>query len=365
MFPSDIIPPYIDSLSPYVPGRLIEDAVKELGLTKVIKLASNENNLGPSPMVLKAITEALPGIYRYGDPASQQLKKAIAKKLDLPPEYIICANGSSEFILVLAHAILRPGLGAVMSKPSFTLYHLNAAASGAEITEIGLKDYKHDLLAIKKAINENTRLVFLDNPINPTGGWLTKESLREFVEDLPPKCLLLLDEAYVDFARSPRPDYKELLSGGQVIILRTFSKLYGMAGLRAGYALMDPILSEAINKIRQPFNINLLAQIGALAALKDDSYAQETKKNVWKMLDVLYLELPKLGLQTHPTEANFLMVGTGNMPAQDFYTGLFKEGVIIRSLTSFGLFDKVRISVGIHPEILSLIEASKKVLKFS
>ncbi|MDR2405299.1 MAG: histidinol-phosphate transaminase [Deltaproteobacteria bacterium] len=362
MFPKDIIPPYINALSPYEPGRLIEDVIKELGLIKVIKLASNENCLGPNPVVLKALSDALPGIHRYGDAASTQLKDAIAKKLDFPPECVVCANGSSEFILVLSHAILRPGFSAVMSKPSFSLYYQNAAASGAEVKEVPLKHYAQDLVALRNAIKDDTRLVFLDNPVNPTGSWLDGPLIEDFVESLPPKCIFLLDEAYVEFARAPLPDYKKLISSGQVIILRTFSKLYGMAGLRAGYALMDPKLAGALNKIRQPFNINLLAQVGAMAALKDDSYVERTREVTWKGLDFLMSELPKIGLKTYPSQANFVMADTGKLPAKVFSTELFKEGVIVRALGAYELYDKVRISVGLPEENLVLIQGAKKVL---
>jgi histidinol-phosphate aminotransferase len=363
MFPQDIIPPYINALSPYEPGRLIEDVIRELGLKTVIKLASNENCLGPNPKVLEALQKALPGIHRYGDAASTRLKEAIGKKLGIPEEYIVCANGSSEFILVLSHAILSPGLNAVMSKPSFSLYFQNATASGAKVIEVPLKGYAQDLDALRARINDDTRLVFLDNPVNPTGAWLDGPLIHDFVAKLPPKCIFLLDEAYVEFARAPLPDYRALLDTGQVVILRTFSKLYGMAGLRSGYALMDPALAGALNKIRQPFNINLLAQVGAMAALEDDDYVERTRKATWESLDHLMVELPKIGLKTFPSQANFVMAETAGMGGHEFATKLFKEGVIVRALGAYDLQDKVRITVGLPEENIALIEGAKKILK--
>ncbi|MDR2198304.1 MAG: histidinol-phosphate transaminase [Deltaproteobacteria bacterium] len=360
MFPRDMIPNYINELDPYAPGRQIEDVAAELGLTRIIKLASNESCLGPSPRVLEALVKALPGVHRYGDASSARLKKAIAEKLDLPAECLVCANGSSEFILVLAHALLRPGLSAVMSKPSFSLYHQNAKASGAEAREVALKDYAHDLPELLNAVDGSTRLVFLDNPVNPTGAWLDGDEIESFLDALPGDCLLLLDEAYVEFARAPRPDYRKILSTGRTVILRTFSKLYGLAGLRAGYALMDPVLAEAVNKARQPFNINLLAQVGAMAALEDDIHVEETKRLTWKGLDFLAAELPKRGLSCHPSQANFLMADTGRIKAEDVARSLLREGVIVRTLGAYGLDFQLRITVGLEEENLALLEAVEK-----
>jgi histidinol-phosphate aminotransferase len=362
MFPSDIIPPYIDALSLYVPGRSIEEVAEEMGLSKVVKLASNENCLGPDPRVLEAIAKALPGIHRYGDPASQKLRAAIAEKLGLPQDTVVCANGSSEFILVLSHAILGPGRSAVMSSPSFTLYRMNAAASGAEVREVPLKGHSHDLGAILKAVTDDTRLVFLDNPLNPTGAWLEAGAIHRLLSDLPPRCLLLLDEAYVDFSRLQRPDYPRLLQTGRAVVLRTFSKAYGLAGLRAGYALMDPALAAAVNKIRQPFNINLLAQVGVLAALADDSHSDRTKAATWEGLDFLAGELPGIGLAPFPSQANFLMAGVPGISGSEFTTRLFREGYILRALGSYGLHDKVRITVGLPEENRGFLEAARKVL---
>ncbi|MDR2340509.1 MAG: histidinol-phosphate transaminase [Deltaproteobacteria bacterium] len=362
MFPSDIIPPYINALSPYEPGKRVEDVAKELGLSKVIKLASNENCLGPNPKVLEALKKALPGIHRYGDAASVELKARIASKLGVSEDSVVCANGSSEFILVLSHAVLGPGLSAVMSTPSFSLYHQNAAASGAEVREVKLRDYAHDPQALRAAVTDNTRLLFLDNPVNPTGAWLDAGKVCELAESLPERCLFLLDEAYVEYAREKAPDYIRLLATGKVVILRTFSKLYGMAGLRAGYALMDPQLALALNKIRQPFNISLLAQVGAMAALEDDDFAKRTKDATWEGLDFLLSELPKAGLATHPTQANFVMARTGDLPGSEFASKLFREGVIVRALGSYGLHDMVRITVGLRDENLSLLSAARKVL---
>jgi histidinol-phosphate aminotransferase len=363
MFPKSVIPECANRLAPYEAGRRTEEVMRELGLASAVKLSSNENCLGPSPRALKALRAALPEIHRYGDAASAELKEAICQKLGVPQECVICANGSSEFILVLSHLILGPGLHALMSKPSFSLYFQNAAASGAEITEAPLKNFAQDLEALKSGIRENTRLVFLDNPVNPTGSWAEAKDIEAFAGSLPPECLLMLDEAYVEFSRAPLPDYQKLLASGQVIILRTFSKLYGLAGLRAGYALMDPLLAGAVNKIRQPFNINALAQLGAAAALNDDDYVQKSKEAAWAGLDWLARELPRAGMPVFPSQANFIMADTGKMDARDFAQALFREGVIVRALNPYGLTHHVRITVGLPEENQALVNAVIKVLK--
>jgi histidinol-phosphate aminotransferase len=359
-----IVPECLKSLAPYVSGRLIEDVLEEMGLESAVKLASNENSLGPSPKALEAVAKALTGLNRYGDADSRRMRSAIAQKTGHPAEGVIAGNGSSEFVLVMAHALLGPGLRAVMSKPSFTLYAKNAQAAGAEVVELPLTpSHGHDLKAIKEAANGRTRLVFIDNPLNPTGAWLAPEELEDLAVSIPDSALLVLDEAYVDFARSPRPDYQALLAGGKVAVIRTFSKIYGLAGLRAAYALMAPELAQALNKARQPFNVNNLAQAAVLGALSDTEHLERTLSMTWSALDRLGRELPPLGLAPHPTEANFLMARLpGRLTADQLMGALLKEGVIIRSLSSFGLPSHIRINAGTDFELGVLLSALAKTL---
>ncbi|MDR1608253.1 MAG: histidinol-phosphate transaminase [Deltaproteobacteria bacterium] len=358
----DLIPDYVKSLPDYVPGKLSEDVAEELGLPKVIKLASNENCLGPSPKAVEAIAQALSGLARYGDASSRRLRQALAESLDISPDCILAGNGSSEFLVLMSHVLLGPGLSAVMSKPSFTLYASNAQATGAKPVEIPVtKKFGHDLEAMLSKVDCFTRLVFLDNPLNPTGAWLSATQIRNFLASLPKYCLLILDEAYVDFSRQPRPDYQELLNGGRVAILRTFSKSHGLAGLRVAYLLAHPDLIANLNKIRQPFNLNVLAQVGALAALTDREHLENSKKTTWASLDFLAEQLPLLGLPVSPTEANFIMAGPTPLGANVLEKALLHKGIIVRSLSSFGLPGHIRISAGLPAENRALIKALEQI----
>ncbi|MDR0882031.1 MAG: histidinol-phosphate transaminase [Candidatus Adiutrix sp.] len=361
---SKIIPDHIQNISPYVPGRLIEEVERELGLTGLIKLASNENSLGSSPLALAAMAEYLPRIHRYADADSRSLKKALTDKFGFDPLTLVAGNGSSEFILVLAHILLGSGLKAVMSKPSFTLYAKNAQAAGAEVVEIPLtKEYGHNLSALAQAIDDHTRLVILDNPLNPTGAWLTAEDIMAFHRSLPESTVLVVDEAYVEFARRKRPDWREaLISPGRLVVMRTFSKLYGLAGLRAAYALMSPELAQAVNKARQPFNLNLLAQVAAVAALADDDFVEKTLRMTWRCLDFYQAETLRLGLKPSPTEANFIMVDLAGRLADQVYQEVVQRGVITRSLTSFGLPYHLRFNAGTEREGQALIQALQQAL---
>ncbi|UQZ87948.1 histidinol-phosphate transaminase [Deltaproteobacteria bacterium Smac51] len=360
---SKIIPEAIENLSPYVPGRLLEDVQAELGLPDIIKLASNENSLGASPRALEAMADALKNIHRYGDADARALKKALSEKYGYDPASIVTGNGSSEFILVLAHALTGPGLSAVMSKPSFTLYSKNVQAAGGLVREAPLTaDYGHDLEALLKLVDDSTRLVFLDNPLNPTGAYLEPEALLSFYEKLPETALLVVDEAYIEFARKPKVDWPALKSPERVVVMRTFSKVFGLAGLRVAYALMDPGLAAAINKVRQPFNMNTLAQVGAAAALTDDDFIERTLKMTWESLDYLTAEFKALGLNPYPTEANFMMVGLDGRSADDVFQAVLHKGVITRSLTSFGLSKHLRVNAGQPNESEALVRAVKAVL---
>jgi len=365
---SGIIPPHVEKLTPYVPGRLIEEVEAELGLVGLIKLASNENSLGPSPMALAALTRALPQIHRYSDADSRLLKVALSRKTGCDSSQILCGNGSSEFILLLAHVLTGPGDRALMSRPSFTLYAKNAQAAGAEVVEVPLTpDYGHDLEALLAKAGEaaeRTRLVFLDNPLNPTGAFLSPEALADFYRRLPPAAVLVLDEAYIDFSRRPRADWRPFLdeSDGRLVVLRTFSKIYGLAGLRAAYALMPAPLAAALNKTRQPFNMNSLAQAGALAALEDEDFLRRSLEMTWTSLDYFQAEFARLGLGPRPTEANFLMADLGGRSADELFQALLRRGVITRSLASFGLPACLRVNAGLPAESRALVSALEEVL---
>lgn len=360
-----MVPEHIVKLSPYVPGRLIEDVEAELGLSGIVKLASNENSLGPSPKALTAMRQALDGLHRYGDADSLALKTALCRKFGFDPATVVTGNGSSEFILVLCHALLGAGLKAVMSKPSFTLYAKNAQAAGAEVLEAPLApDFGHDLERILKMVDERTRLVFLDNPLNPTGSYIEPEELMAFHRALPETAALVVDEAYVEFVRQKKADWNQTLHRpGRLVVMRTFSKIYGLAGVRAAYALMDPALAQVVNKVRQPFNMNNLAQVGAAAAIDDDEFVDRTLTMTWRSLDTLAAEFKAMGLEPYPTEANYMMVGLGDRLADEVFQTVLRQGVITRSLTSFGLSRHLRVNAGLELETAALIQAMKTVLK--
>jgi len=361
---SKLIPSYIENLAPYIPGRLVEEVEAELGLRDIVKLGSNENPLGPSPKALAAMVTAITRSNRYSDSDSRLFRKSLSEKLGYPLESILAGNGSSEFILMLCHSLLGPGLKAVMSRPSFSLYALNARAAGAEVLEAPLTpDYGHDLAALRRLVDERTRLVFLDNPLNPTGAWLKAEDLLEFHRSLPEETILVMDEAYVDFSRQPKVDWREaLISPGRLAVLRTFSKAYGLAGLRVAYALMEPALVEALNRVSQPFNLNNVAQAAAVAVLDDEEYLRKSLQTVWDGLDYFRRELKALGLEPYPTEANYMMVGLGRRSSAEVFQAILRQGVITRSLASMGLPHHLRFCVGLPRENEALVKAFKNVL---
>ena len=358
-------PTHILNLSPYVPGRLIEEVEAELGVLGIIKLASNENCLGTSPKVRSAVLEATLQLHRYGDADSRTLKQALAEKFGFDPETLVIGNGSSEFIFLLCHTLLAPGYSAIMSKPSFTLYAKNAGAAGAEVREAPLTPaFGHDLAAISKMIDDTTRLIFLDNPLNPTGAWLEPGELLDFYKSLPEQVVLVVDEAYVEFSQKNHVDWRPFLSSpGRLAVMRTFSKAYGLAGLRVAYALMTPSLAAAINKVRQPFNLNVLAQVGAVAALEDLDFFNQTLKITWDSLALMQDKLSSLGLVVHPTEANFLMIGLGARGADEVFQNILRQGVITRSLSSFGLSNHLRVNAGLPDETLAFLQAIEKAIQ--
>ncbi|MDR2460693.1 MAG: histidinol-phosphate transaminase [Deltaproteobacteria bacterium] len=361
---NELIPKHILALKPYVPGKLISEAMERYGLTHVIKLGSNENNLGPSPLALAAMAKELTNLNRYGDVNSGKLRQALAEKLGLPLEYIICCNGSSEFILILCHSLIEPGDNVIMSKPSFTLYAKNALAAGAQAIEVPLVNYAHDLPTILSKVTPKTKLIFLDSPLNPTGAYIKPDVLWDFVAELPQSTMLVLDEAYVDFVKdAPRPDYKALIETEKVAIMRTFSKLYGLAGIRVAYALAPPFLVDMLNTVRQPFNVNNIALVGAVAALDDVEHIRRTLNMTWEGLSFFQEEFRDLGLLTYPTEANFVMVDTGFMSAENMAGDLLQRGVIVRSLNSFGFKRKIRINAGLPDENRELVKVVASLIQ--
>jgi len=351
------------SLVPYPPGKPLEELERELGISGAVKLASNENPLGPSPKAVAAVTAALSGLHRYPDGRGYYLKKALAERLGLSMSQVILGNGSNEIIELSVRTFLRPGDGAVFSDPTFLVYSKVVQGAGGLIKRVPLKAFRHDLGGLARAVDNETRLLFLDNPNNPTGSLIDPDDLKSFLADLPRRTVVILDEAYRDFVQDrPLIDPEELIAGNiPVIMLRTFSKAYGLAGLRVGYGLAPEELVDYLDRVRQPFNVGSLAQVGALAALDDEEFYQKTRQATWSGLEWLQGQLKGLGLKGHPTQTNFFLIEL-DRAADAVADAMLREGVIVRSMKSYGLINFIRINVGLPGENRRFLTALAKVL---
>jgi histidinol-phosphate aminotransferase len=352
----------IERLIPYPPGKPIEELERELGITGSIKLASNENPLGPSPMAVKAIMDNLNRLNRYPDGSSYYLKEKLSKVFKLPMERILTGNGSNELIELAIRTFLTPGEKVIQPFPTFLVYEKVVNGAGGELVSVDLNDFRIDLDAIKRAVTPKTKLIFINNPNNPTGTGLSKEAIRGFLEWAPEDIVIVIDEAYVEFSSDKVARGTEFLDKrDRLIILRTFSKLYGLAGLRVGYGFSSPEIVDYINRVRQPFNLNLLAQAAAAAALDDTDFVQKTLTLTQEGLKWLYKNLDEMGLSYLPTETNFFLIKVPS-GAKNIYQLMLKEGVIIRSMESYGLKDYIRINVGLPNENERFINTLKRVI---
>jgi histidinol-phosphate aminotransferase len=352
----------IERLIPYPPGKPIEELERELGITGSIKLASNENPIGPSPMAVKAIMDNLNRLNRYPDGSSYYLKEKLSKVFKLPMERILTGNGSNELIELAIRTFLTPGEKVIQPFPTFLVYEKVVNGAGGELVSVDLNDFRIDLDAIKRAVTPKTKLIFINNPNNPTGTGLSKEEIRGFLEWAPEDIVIVIDEAYVEFSSDKVARGTEFLDKrDRLIILRTFSKLYGLAGLRVGYGFSSPEIVDYINRVRQPFNLNLLAQAAAAAALDDTDFVQKTLTLTQEGLKWLYKNLDEMGLSYLPTETNFFLIKVPS-GAKNIYQLMLKEGVIIRSMESYGLKDYIRINVGLPNENERFINSLKRVI---
>jgi len=354
---------HILGIAPYEPGKPIEELERELGLTDVIKLASNENPLPPSERVLKAIAEALTHLNRYPDGSAHYLRVALARRHGVTPEHIIMGNGSNELIELIVRSFLRPGEEAVIPHPSFVVYPMIVQAAGGIRVVVTLKDHRLDLEAMARAITPMTKMVFIANPNNPTATVVTAEEVAAFMARVPDKVVVVFDEAYFEFAQGPDfPDSLQYMrQGRKVCILRTFSKAASLAGLRVGYAIADPDCTSLLNRLRAPFNVNSLAQVAALAALEDDSHILECLRMNEAGRHFLVEELTAMGVKYVPSRANFILVDVGRS-GSDVFQRLLKEGVIVRPMSSFGMETTLRVTIGTPEENRRLVKALKKVL---
>jgi histidinol-phosphate aminotransferase len=357
------VPEHIRSIPPYVPGKPIEELERERGIRDSIKLASNENPLGPSPKALQALQRTLAGVHRYPDSAGYELVNKLAARHRLNPDQIVLGNGSDEIISMLARVFLQPGDEAIMPRPAFQMYEIETRAAAAVPVQVPLRELRTDLEAMADQVTGRTRLVFVNTPHNPTGGLVTRSELEAFMDRLPDTVLLVLDEAYIEFVRDPDgPDSLDYVRAGRAVAgLRTFSKAYGLAGLRVGYGVMPAAVAEVLGRVRPPFNVNLPAQAAAAAALDDAEFLAETLRVVHTGLDDLLAALTGLGLTCLPSQSNFIMI---RVPGEGrrFFEALLDRGVIVRPLASYGYPDWIRVSVGRPEENRRFIAALRQVL---
>ena len=355
------VPEWILSLTPYQPGKPIEEVEREYGITDSIKIASNENPLGPSPKAVAAITAALPDLNLYPDGDAFYLKKRLSEKLGLDRSRLIIGNGSNELIEMIVRTFVRVGEAIVVGAHAFAIYHLVNKAAGGRTIAVPHTGFRFDLAAMAEAVTADTRIVFLDNPNNPTGTIYTRSEWEAFLRRVPPEVVIVVDEAYFEFVDDP--DYPNSLDYHTderlIVTLRTFSKICGLAGLRIGYGISSPQLIDALNRIRQPFNVNSLAQVGALAALDDEAHIRRTQDNNAHGLAYLRAELDRLGLEYAPSWANFLLVKIGAGVAQQ----LLPAGIIVRPMEGYGYPGYARVSVGTPPENERFIGALERIVK--
>ena len=354
---------HILGIAPYEPGKPTEELERELGIADAIKLASNENPLGPSDRVQKALLAAIPNLNRYPDGSGHYLRQALAKKHGVSIDQVVLGNGSNELIELIVRTFLRPGDEAVVPHPSFMVYPMITQAAGGIRVMVMLKDYRLDLEAMARAITPMTKMVFLANPNNPTATIVTADEVAHFMSRVPDRTIVVFDEAYMEFAMGP--DFPDTLAsvkqGRKVMVLRTFSKSASLAGLRVGYGIADADAIALMNRIRQPFNVNALAQVAALAALDDESHILECVRMIEAGRHYLYDEFNALGIKYVPSRANFILVDVGHS-ASDVFQRLLKQGVIVRPLTPFGMESALRITIGTPQENRRLVKALRHVL---
>src|SRR5712664_1554908 len=354
---------HILGIAPYEPGKPVEELERELGIHDAIKLASNENPLAPSDRVQKAIAGALTNLNRYPDGSGYFLRQALAKKHDVTADQVVLGNGSNELIELLVRSFLRPGDEAVVPHPSFVVYPMIVQAAGGVRVMVMLKDFRLDLDAMARAITPMTKIVFVANPNNPTATIVTRDEVEHFMSRVPERTIVVFDEAYIEFAMGP--DFPDTLSyvkqGKKLVVLRTFSKAASLAGLRVGYGIADADAIALMNRIRQPFNVNSLGQVAALAALDDEAHILECVRMIEAGRHFLYDEFKRIGLQYVPSRANFILVDVGRNAA-DIYQQLLHQGVIVRPMTPFGLETALRITVGTPEENRKLVKALRVVL---
>lgn len=359
----NIVRQELEILQPYKPGKPIFEVKRELGIDEIVKLASNESNLPPFPSAIKAMEEAIRSVNEYPDGGCVLLKETLVPFMDVSEENIMVGNGSNELIRLLAMAILNPGDEVIFADPSFVVYPTVTRMMNATAKVIPLKDFRHDLPAMKSAINKRTKLIFICNPNNPTGTIVYEDEVDQIMEDIPEDILVVFDEAYYEFVEDPgfANGMKYFRNGQLVAVLRTFSKIYSLAGCRIGYGVAPDFLVSAVNKIREPFNVNQVAQAGALASLDNQDEVRRRIAINKEGKEYLYKELAELGVGFVPTEANFMFIDI-KQGCQEVFKKLLKEGIIVRTGDIFGFPTTLRVTIGTQSDNEKFIAALRKVL---
>lgn len=357
--------PGVQKLSPYVPGKPVEELAREFGLdpASIVKLASNENPLGPAPSVLQAVQRALPELTRYPDGNGFILKQALSERFGFELSRITLGNGSNDVLELIGRAFAMPGVEVVFSQHAFAVYPIVTQAVGATAVQVPARNWGHDLPAMAAAITPATRLVFIANPNNPTGTWFERAEFEAFMASVPEHVLVVLDEAYTEYVEPGEAlngfDYIERYPN--LIVCRTLSKAYGLAALRVGYCISHPQVADVLNRVRQPFNVNSLALAAAVAALADESYLAESRQLNRDGMRQLEQGLNELGLQWIPSRGNFIAVDLGR-DAGPVYQGLLRAGVIVRPVAGYEMPNHLRVSIGLREENQRFLEALAGVL---
>jgi len=354
--------PYVRELVTYEPGKPVEDLAREMGInpSDIIKLASNENPLGPSPLAVEAIKNALGRVHFYPDGGAWALRNALAERHGVARQQIVLGNGSNEIIELIAHAFLKPGTNIITAKHAFAVYHLMAQLFGADTIEVEDPAYTSDLPAMASAITETTRVIFIANPNNPTGTLVGQEDIDRFMATVPEHVLVVFDQAYYEFLDNPPNVMKYVAEGRNVVVMRTFSKIQGLANLRIGYGIMPEPIASLLQKARQPFNVNGLAQAAALASLSDTDHISQTKKLTREGIDFLQDAFTRLELEYVPSFANFVLVNVGD--AEAVFQSLLQRGIIVRSMRSYKLPQWIRVSIGLPEQNEAFLRALEEIM---
>ena len=354
---------FVGDLIPYVPGKPVEELERELGIKDAVKIASNENPLGPSPLAEKAIKESINSLNRYPDGDAFYLKEKLSNQLGIKPETLIFGNGSNDVIDIAARTFMQPGDEAIFGEYAFIVYPIVTQAVGATSIISPMPNYVHDLRDMHSRITEKTRIIFIANPNNPTGTMVKKDEFEWFIDKVPEDILVLVDEAYFEYVDDKEyPNSLEYLdSGKSIITVRTFSKIYGLAGLRLGYGIAHEDIISNMQRVRHPFNSNSLAQIGAIAALDDTEHIERTKEINSEGLNYVTQELNKLDISYTPSYTNFVLIDLGENPMAT-YNELLKEGVIVRPVMGYGLKTHLRVTIGTQQENEKFVNGIKTVL---